>query len=84
MARRSFASQASRLAGENVREEFVPLRGWERRETLDLLAALQPVEDANVVEDLLEYARDSIEFAERYLRRHGGRDPHGLNLQQIA
>ena len=33
---------------------------------------------------MLEYAQDALDSAERYLRRHGGRDPHGLNLEQIA
>jgi hypothetical protein len=36
------------------------------------------------VEDIVRYAEDALEFAENYLRRHGGRDPHGLSRQQIA
>lgn len=81
---RSPASQARRLAGENARDDFVPVRGWVRGATLDLVPALRAVQKADVVDDVLEYAGDSVEFAERQLRKHGGRDPGGLNLQQIA
>ncbi len=70
------------LPDEMSREDYVPIRGWERYETALLLEALWPVLDT--IEDLEQYARDSLDFAARYLRRHNGIDPHGLNIQQIA
>ena len=75
-------ASAHRFGGEAGREDFVPIRGWHRGETKPLLEALAPFRDS--IEDVLEYAQDALDSAERYLRRHGGRDPHGLNLEQIA
>lgn len=66
------------LPDEMGREDYVPIRGWERCETALLLEALRPV--LETIEDLEEYARDSLDFAARYLRRNNGVDPHGLNI----
>lgn len=81
---RSAEGLNARLAGDNARADFVSMRGWERAKAQSLPDALQSVISAGLVENLLEYVQDAVEFAERYLRNHGGRDPHGLSLHQIA
>ena len=75
-------ASASRFNAGEARQDIVPMRGWEKAEVLGLVEAVRSA--APLVEDIVRYAEDALEFAENYLRRHGGRDPHGLNRQQIA
>lgn len=77
---------AHRFAGEVARTSYVAIRGWDRCEIKPLLECINPfISGALAIEDIEEYARDSLDFALRYLRGcPDQRDPHGLNLQQIA
>ena len=71
-----------RFGGEAARDDYVPIRGWDKKEVRSLLECVAKV--AHLVEDALEYAQDSIEFAERHMRKHGGADPNKLTLQHVA
>ena len=76
---------SSRFAGAAARVHYIPVRGWDKGPTLKLLEAIAPFVEGDVqIEDIEEYAMDSLEFAERFLREHDGKDPHGLNVEQIA
>jgi hypothetical protein len=66
-----------------IREDFVPLRGWQAVPLKDLLQVVEPLV-GHIVPEIREFALDSLEFATSFLRRHGGVDPNGLSLQQIA
>ena len=71
---RSTIGWTSRLAGEIPQDSFVPIRGWDKVPTLPLLKCVAPFKEEGplCIEDIEEYAQDSIEFAERYLRKHRG------------
>ena len=85
-------AQPSGAAGEGsssppeaeVRDHFVPMRGWRSVADCDLLAAVEPL--AHVVPEVRDFALDALEFAARRLKQHGGgdRDRNGLDAQQIA
>jgi hypothetical protein len=70
---------ATRFSGGDARVDFLPIRGWERSEILPLSNAVRelPIEDIN------DYAEDSVEFARHYLTTCEG-DPHGLGLHEVA
>ena len=68
-------ASASRFNAGEARQDIVPMRGWEKAEVLGLVEAVRSA--AALVEDIEQYAEDTLEFAENYQRRHGGRDPHG-------
>ena len=36
------------------------------------------------IEDVLEYALDALEFADRHFTKHGGVDPHGLTKDEVV
>ena len=69
-----------------VRDHFVPMRGWRSVADCDLLAAVEPLAQDDVVPEVREFALDALEFAARRLKQHGGgdRDRNGLDAQQIA
>eukprot|EP01045_Picozoa_sp_COSAG04_P010098 COSAG04_NODE_609_length_12066_cov_55.131695_1_plen_74_part_10 len=73
------SAHRARFGGEGARADFVPLRGWDRGAAKALLECVAPFvpEGRLCIEDIEEYARDALEFAERHLRKHGGADPHG-------
>ena len=71
-----------RFGSEAARDDYVAIRGWDKEEVRSLLECVAKV--AHLVEDALEYAQDSIEFAERHMRKHGGADPNKLTLQHVA
>ena len=72
MSRQS--SRRARFAGDLPNRKFVPLRGWDKGTTLGLLECISKLQ----IEEIKEYALDALEFADRHLEEHGGKDPHGL------
>ena len=73
---------ANRFHGAGARPDFVPIRGWEKTDLVGLVAATEGL--ADLVEDVGEYALDSLEAAQSRFRRWGGSDPRGLTLDEAA
>ena len=76
----STGEMAERFDGGSARRSFIPFYGWERTTLVGLIAAVSPLD----IEDVEKYAGSSVDFAEDYLRPHGGTDPLGLDLEEIA
>jgi hypothetical protein len=76
---------ASRFHGTGARSHFTPLYGWEHVPLVGLILSLtderHPLPE---IQDLHRYAGSSEDFADDYLREHGGHDPHGLTREEIA
>ena len=70
----------SRFDGASARKDFIPFFGWEDTRLVGLEEAVKDLP----VPRIRDYAGASVDYADDYLRRHGGIDPRGMGREAIA